>query len=249
MRAKAALLVKMGSKMIKVSCLLRDIRRSALCLAAILSCAALAPRPTYTKGLLLDFEGTGNKIARQSFYDGGAAGNAAIGPDYDVTFAGRALALVDADDGGSANFANAPSSKSTMDWLNDVDTHMNFTAGFSQFSLYHSTPFCPGSLSFWTGPNRMGSQVGGTQFLAANRSGCGGDPSGASTCWTKVSVVLPQLAYSATSGGSANDITFDSVSFNPQGVSVPGPLPILGVATAFGASRRMTRRLQIGNPT
>ncbi|MFN7898494.1 MAG: hypothetical protein ACK5N0_02350 [Synechococcaceae cyanobacterium] len=115
------------------------IRRPALLLMANQTYAALAPRPSHAKGVLLAFEGIGDNVAIQDFCNGGAAGNGVIGPDYDVTFAGSALSLVDADDGGGGNFANEPSSKSIMFWLNDVDTHMNFAPGFSQFSLYYST--------------------------------------------------------------------------------------------------------------
>ena len=232
----------------KTSCFQLAIRRPALVLLAILTYGALAPRPSQAKGVLLDFEGIGDNVAIQDFYNGGAAGNGVIGPDYDVTFAGSALSLVDADDGGGGNFANEPSSKSILFWLNDVDTHMNFAPGFSQFSLYYAAAMFPGSLSFWTGSNGTGSQVGITQSLGVTGSGCGGDPGGAYSCWAKLDVALPQLAYSATFGGSANYIGFDNVSFNPQEISVPGPLPIVGVAAAFGASRRIRRRLQIGSP-
>ena len=210
-------------------------------LAATLG-AVLASQPGQARGVFLDFEGIGNNIAIQDFYNGGAAANGAIGPNYEVTFAGSALAIVDSDAGGSGNFANEPSSKSIMFWLNDIDIHMNFESGFSQFSLYYSAAVFPGSLSFWTGPNGTGTQVGAVQPLGVNGSSCGGDPNGTYNCWTRVAVVLPQLAYSATFGGSANYIGFDNVSFNPQ--EVPGPLPVLGVGAAFGASRQLRRRLQ-----
>jgi hypothetical protein len=241
------LLVCGSRKLMKTSCFQLAIRRPALVLLAILTYGALAPRPSQAKGVLLDFEGIGDNVAIQDFYNGGAAGNGVIGPDYDVTFAGSALSLVDADDGGGGNFANEPSSKSIMFWLNDVDTHMNFAPGFSQFSLYYSTG-APGSLSFWTGPDGTGSPVGPVQPLGVNGHGCGGDPTGYFDCWTKVAVALPGVAYSATFTGTANVIGFDNVSFNPQEISVPGPLPIVGVAAAFGASRRIRRRLQIGSP-
>lgn len=121
---------------------------------------------------------------------------------------------------------------------------MNYAPGFTQFSLHYNTALYPGNLSFWTGTDGTGSQVGPTELLGLTGSDCGGDPSGFYSCWKKVAVTLPAMAYSVTFGGTANQIGFDNISFNPHQVNVPGPLPIVGVAAAFGASRRLRRRLQ-----
>lgn len=223
---------------------LSAVHRRVAVASAVTLCSLLAHQPGYAKGVLLDFEGIGNLVEIQNFYNGGAAGNGAVGPNYDVTFSGNALTLVDADSGGTGNIANEPSPDATMIWLSDSDAHMNYAPGFTQFSLYYAAPYYPGSVSFWAGPNGTGSQVGSVIPLNINGPGCGGDPSGSYNCWSKVAAVLPDYAYSVTFGGTANYITFDDLSFNPQEVNVPGPLPIVGVAAAFGASRRLRRRLQ-----
>jgi hypothetical protein len=161
-----------------------------------------------------------------------------------TSFVGNALALVDPDSGGSGNFANEPSPNAVMFWLDDVDIHVSFAPEFTQFSLFCNTIYVPGSLSFWTGADGTGSQVGPTQALGLTGDGCGGDPAGLFSCWSNVAVTLPQTAYSVTFAGTGNQIGFDNVSFNSQEVNVPAPLPICGVAAAFGASRRLRKRLK-----
>lgn len=224
--------------------LLPPVQRRIAVASTVALCSLLAHQPGYTKGVLLDFEGIGNLVPIQNFYNGGTAGNGKVGPSYDVTFSGNALALVDADSGGSGNIANEPSPITNMFWLSDADAHMNYAPGFTQFSLYYAAPYFPGSISFWTGPNGTGSQVGPSTPLTINGPGCGGDPNGNYNFWTLVSAFLPETANSATFGGTANYIVFDNVSFNPHQLDVPAPLPIFGVAAAFGASRRMRSRLR-----
>ena len=116
--------------------------------SAVALCSLLAHQPAYAKGVLLDFEGIGDLVPIQNFYNGGAAGNGVVGPDFDVTFFGNALALVDADSGGSGNFANEPTPDSVMFRLSDKDAHMNCAPGFTQFSLHDNTALYPGNLSF-----------------------------------------------------------------------------------------------------
>lgn len=226
--------------------LLAALRRSALLGSASVLGSVIAAQPGHAAGALLDFEGIGDVVSIEEYYNGGMAGNGVSGPDYDVTFSGNALALVDADDGGSGNIANEPSPSSVMFWLDDVDAHMNFSPGFNQFSVYYTAPYNPGTLSFWDGVNGGGTQVGAVQQLVTNGDRCGGDPTGAYNCWTKIAVNLPSSAYSVTFGGTANWIAFDDLAFNPQDLpnqDVPGPLPVVGVAAALGFSRRLRKRL------
>jgi hypothetical protein len=50
-----------------------------LYLSAATLCTVLASQPGQAKGVFLDFEGIGNSVAIQNFYNGGAASNGAIG--------------------------------------------------------------------------------------------------------------------------------------------------------------------------
>lgn len=206
-------------------------------------CSGLAAQPGHAIGVLLDFENIGNLIEIRDFYNGGAASNGNIGPNYQVTYSSNSLAIVDQDAGGSGNFANEPSPDSVMFWLSDVDAHMNYAPGFTQFEVYYTSTSFPGTLSFWTGVNGTGTQVGTTINLAPLGSSCGGDPAGAYNCWQKVPVVLPGQAFSVTFGGSADFIAFDNLSFNPQDLpptsQVPAPLPILGAGAAFGSVKKL----------
>lgn len=213
------------------------------CLGALSAalCGALVAQPSQAAGVLLDFEGIGNSVSIDNFYNGGAAGNGVIGPNYGVTFTSSALALIDSDSGGSGNFANEPSPDSVMIWLNDLDTHMNYAPGFTQFSAFYSAAVFPGNLSFWSGFDGTGTQVGTTLDLPLLGTNCGGDPNGFNNCWKKVAAVLPDHAHSVTFGGSSNYIGFDNVSFNPQDIEVPTPLPMFGAAAAFGSIRRLRK--------
>lgn len=130
-----------------------------------------------------------------------------------------------------------------MFWLSDVDAHMNYAPGFTQFEVDYSSTSCPGTLSFWTGVDGTGTQVGSTIGLTPLGSGCGGDLSGAYNCWQKVPVVLPSQAFSVTFGGTPDFIGFDNLSFNPQDLpktnQVPAPLPILGSGAAFASLKKL----------
>jgi len=48
--------------------------------------------------------------------------------------------------------------------------------------------------------------------------------------------------------GSANRVGYDNTQFKPQEdpdkAAVPGPLPLVGVAAAFGYSRKLKRRIK-----
>jgi hypothetical protein len=61
--------------------------------------------------VLLDFEGVGNYNPFGNYYGGGGGGPA---KDYGVVFGPGAETLVDADAGGSGNFANEPSNSTAL---------------------------------------------------------------------------------------------------------------------------------------
>jgi hypothetical protein len=62
-------------------------------------------------------------------------------------------------------------------------------------------------------------------------------------------VAFSGIAKSIGFGGVANQIVFDDVTFGsatpgPGTEGAPGPLPLLGVAAAFGYSRKLRARIK-----
>jgi hypothetical protein len=55
-------------------------------------------------------------------------------------------------------------------------------------------------------------------------------------------------AASGPSFGSANDESYNSLNWSLTPVPVPGPLPLLGAAAAFGWSRKLRKRLKSSKP-
>lgn len=60
-----------------------------------LLCSGLGAQPGHAIGVLLDFEKIGNLVEIRDFYNGGAASNGNIGPNYQVTYSSNALAIID----------------------------------------------------------------------------------------------------------------------------------------------------------
>ena len=219
--------------------------------AAIALSAAVDAGSAKAAFVNLDYEGIGNFAAIQNFYNNGTDSMNHSGPNYGVTFSPSALGLIDVDAGGGGNFANEPSPNTIMFFL-DAQPYMNYGAGFTQFSTYYSTNQSGASLEFYPGLNGAGSILGSLS-LPVNAPGspeCTGDPNGFPYCkWDLVtSGVLPGSAQSVLFVGSANQVGYDNTQFNPQEdpdkAGVPGPLPLVGVAAAFGYSRKLKRRIK-----
>ena len=221
--------------------------------AAIALSAAVDAGSAKAAFVNLNYEGIGSMAAINNFYNGGTdslgnSGGTAL--NYGVTFSPSALGLVDFDAGGSGNFANEPSPNTVMFFLG-AQPYMNYGAGFTQFSTYYSTNQPGASLDFYTGLNGTGTILGSLS-LPVNAPGspqCTGDPNGFPYCkWDLASVVLSGSAQSVLFVGSADQVGYDNTQFNPQDdpakAAVPGPLPLIGVAAAFGYSRKLKRRIK-----
>jgi hypothetical protein len=220
--------------------------------AAIALSAAVDAGSAKAAFVNLNYEGIGSGAAIQNFYNGGTDSTSVnSGTNYGVTFSNAALGLIDLDAGGSGNFANEPSPNTIMYFL-DAQPYMNYVAGFTQFSTYYSTDLPGAMLDFYTGPNGTGTKLGSSLSLPFNRPGspaCTGDPNGFPYCnWDLASIVLSGSAQSVLFVGSANRVGYDNTQFNPQEdpdkAAVPGPLPLVGVAAAFGYSRKLKRPIK-----
>ena len=151
----------------------------------------------------------------------------------------NALALVDADEGGNAqgNFANEPSSKTIMFFLEGNATIMNVPGGFDTgFATYYSTIATTGTLEVYDGLDGTGNLLGSAPMFALGSAG-NGDPTGAYDTWDIAAVIIGnQVARSVVFIGAANFIGFDDMVFGD--IPAPGAASLLGLAALAGLRRR-----------
>ena len=176
--------------------------------------------------LVLDFEGLGNLERILDFYDGGFGGfGSGPGPDYGISFGPDALALIDADAGGSGNFANEPSANTIAFFLTGPGVVMNVKNGFTDGFSFYYTSARVGTVTVYDGPNGTGNVLA-TVPVEKQYNTCGApDPTGAFSCWTPVGVTFSGTAFSVNFGGSWNQTGFDDITL---GSPTPGA-EVLGV--------------------
>lgn len=202
-------------------------------LAAAGALAAFAALPASAAVITLDFEGVGDLNAVGSFYSG-----------LGIEFSQDTLALVDADAGGSGNFANEPSGDTVMFFLNANNAILNFAAGFDTgFSFFYSSSVAA-MVSVWDGLNGTGNLLGQIALLGDGVNGPG-DPTGDFATWNAGGVAFSGIARSINFGGTANQTGYDNITFGsatPGAVPVPAAAPLLlGALAGLGLLRRRRR--------
>lgn len=144
---------------------------------------------------------------------------------------------------GSSNFPTT--SNTSMDIGVPANSNENLTVTFSQ------TVYNPYLYFGYTDPNTSFTFTGAFSLLQANNASRVGNSVqiGGSAANSANDGFVVQ-AFGAFGPGS--DLTFNynnatgsvqSVTFTTGVYNVPGPLPLLGAAAAFGASRRLRRRI------
>ncbi|GLT20564.1 hypothetical protein GCM10007933_00150 [Zoogloea oryzae] len=212
-------------------------------LAMTVIAAALSQNAHAT--IVLDFEGAGSGAQLLNFYNGGtdSAGNS--GTNYGIGFGSNALAAIDSDDGGSGNFANEPSSKTTMFFLSGSAV-LNYAAGFDTgFSFFYSSSTAA-SVKVYDGIDATGTLLADIPLTAQFNQGCTGDPTGGFCNWTAVGASFAGIAKSIDFGGTVNQVGYDNITF---GSSTPGKVPEpaslalvgAGIAAILRTRRRSAR--------
>lgn len=169
--------------------------------------------------ITLDFEGLGDLESVGDFYNGGTGGNGSVGTNFGIGFSDNALAIIDADAGGSGNFGGEPSPDTVLFFLEGAETFMNVVAGFDTgFSFYYSAVNQPGFVNVYDALNGTGNILA-TIDLAITPSD-GGDPSGSFSPFFAVGAAFDGTAMSVGFGGVGNQIGFDNITF---GSAVPTP--------------------------
>jgi hypothetical protein len=192
--------------------------------------------------IVLDFEGIPDETPVGDYYNG--AGPAA--KNFGVHFDPATLALVDADAGGSGNFANEPSPNTIMFFLDANAAILSVAAGFDTGFSFFYTSSTAAAVTVWSGMNGDGTLLGTinlvAQFTADN---CTGDPTGTFCHWDAVGVGFAGVAHSINFGGTANQTGYDDITFGAVTPGVPEPstyaMMALGLAgLGFVARRRKT---------
>ncbi len=195
--------------------------KSLACASVIALAAASA---SHAAIVTLDFEGVGNFNPVGNFYNGGA------GTNYGIQFSAATLGIVDADAGGSGNFANEPSASTIMFFLDANNAVMDVAAGFTTgFSFFYTSINSGGSVDVFDGLGATGTLLASLSLAALGSAGTG-DPTGGYDTWAAIGVLFSGTAKSVSFAGSANYIGFDNVTFGtdkPGTVPVPAALPML----------------------
>jgi hypothetical protein len=188
--------------------------------------------------IVLDFEGVANFAPVGNFYEG-------VG----VTFSGTTLALVDADAGGSGNFANEPSPNTIMFFTDANNAVLNNSNGFTTGFSFFYTSSTAATINVWDGLNATGNLLASLNVVAQFNVGCSGDPSGSFCNFTAVGVNFAGTAQSIDFGGTASQTGYDNITFGSSTPVTAVPelgtwaMMILGFAGLGGMMHR--RRKQI----
>ena len=181
---------------------------------------------TAQAAFILDFEGLADQEQILDFYNGGTGGNGSnSGTNYGIGFGSNALALIDADAGGSGNFGGEPSPDTVMFFLTG-SAILNKEDGFDTgFSFSYSAINNPGNVLVYDGLNATGNVLANISLPVTNSDG--GDPTGAFSPFYNAGSAFSGTAKSIDFGGTVNQIGFDDITFNSATPGVETDLPFL----------------------
>lgn len=213
--------------------------------AVLTGCLTITPAAAVT---VLTFEGLADFESVGGFYNGQQA-NGGIGsgpgPNFGITFSSNALALIDADAGGSGNFGGEPSPSTGLFFLEGAAATLNMAAGFDTgFSFYYAAINVPGSIQVWDGLDGTGNLLATLDLPVTPHTGAP-DPTGNYSPLVAIGVAFNGIARSVDFGGTVNQIVFDDITLGsvtpgndtrvPLGDDTRVPLPGSLILLAGGA--------------
>jgi hypothetical protein len=182
--------------------------------------------------VVLTFEGLKDQEQILNFYNGGTGSLGSSGPNYGIYFGNSALALIDADNGGSGNFANEPSPDTIAFFLSGGNLVMNVAAGFDTGFSFFYTSAASASVTVYDGLDATGNVLGVVNLATNYNINCTGDPTGSFCHWDPIGVAFSGTAMSVSFAGSANQVGFDNITLGagtPGGAPEPATLVLFGV--------------------
>ena len=200
--------------------------------------------------IVLDFEGVGDQANINDFYNGGTDSMGNSGTDYGIGFGTNTLGIIDADAGGTGNFANEPSADTVMFFLTGTAV-LNYSAGFDTgFSFFYSSSTVA-SVFVYDGLNATGNLLATLDLSAQGFDNCSGDPNGQFCNWSPVGASFAGTAYSIDFGGTVNQIGYDDITFGsatagggddePTPTPAPPGLALLGLGLALMSKKRIVK--------
>ena len=200
--------------------------------------------------IVLDFEGVGDQANINDFYNGGTDSMGNSGTDYGIGFGTNTLGLIDADAGGTGNFANEPSADTVMFFLTGTAV-LNYSAGFDTgFSFFYSSSTVA-SVFVYDGLDATGNLLATLDLSAQGFDNCSGDPNGQFCNWSPVGASFAGTAYSIDFGGTVNQIGYDDITFgsatagggddDPTPAPAPAGLALLGLGLALMSKKRIVK--------
>ncbi len=135
-----------------------------------------------------------------------------------VTFGTSWLSLLDADDGGSGNFANEPSQSTIAYFLDtdDIAISLSPPVQFLEFWYVASEISLPVTVTAYdSAGNPIDSAFGDTIGTSNDGADCEGDPNGNFCLWDVISLTAAtdNIASIEILGSSANQFGFDNLQF------------------------------------
>ena len=221
----------------------QQLKKAALGCMVVAFMLAVA-QPAHAVVFNLTFEGLKDQEQILEFYNGGTGSQGSAGPNLGISFGDSALALIDADNGGTGNFANEPSANTIAFFLTGGNLIMNYATGFDTGFSFFYTSSQNGSVTVYDGVNGSGNVLGVVNFVTNyTNNNCTGDPTGGFCHWDGVGVAFAGVAKSVSFAGGANQTGFDNITFGadrPQPTPEPTSLMLLGagIIGLAGVARR-----------